>query len=110
MANIIKFTVGGIHYAVSSEDSEEYIRSLGRELERKMDLLAKQNPFLSTTMIAVLAAMDAADAQYKAESECRELRRKLKEMTEQCAVARSDADRLSKQLSITQESFDFDET
>lgn len=108
MANIIKFTVGGIHYAISSDDSEEYIRALGRELERKMDLLAKQNPYLSTTMVAVLAAMEAADGQKKAEAECVDLRRQLKEMTERCAVARSDADRLSRRLSATQERFEFE--
>ncbi|MCQ2448707.1 MAG: cell division protein ZapA [Clostridia bacterium] len=108
MANIIKFTVGGIHYAISSDDSEEYIRALGRELERKMDLLAKQSPFLSTTMVAVLAAIEAADGQKKAEAEAAQLRRELKEMTERYAVARSDADRLSRQLSSTQEQFDLD--
>ncbi len=108
MANTIKFTVGGIHYAIASDDSEEYIRALGRELERKMDVLAKQNPFLSTTMVAVLAAMDASDAQKKAENECADLRRQLKEMTERYAVARGDADRLSRKISATQETFDLD--
>ena len=98
MANKIRFTVGGIGYSVFSEDSEEYIHALGRELERKMDRLAKQNPFLSTTMVAVLAAMDAADAQKKCEMQNDELRRQLKEMTERCAIARSEADRLARKL------------
>lgn len=98
MANKIRFTVGGISYSVMSEDSEEYIRALGRELELKMDRLAKQNPFLSTTMVAVLAAMDAADAQKKAEQSCEELRRELRDMTERCAIARSEADRLAREL------------
>ncbi len=98
MANKIRFTVGGIVYSVFSEDSEEYIQALGRDLERKMNRLAKQNPFLSTTMVAVLAAMDAADAQKKAEMQNSELRQQLKEMTERCAIARSDADRLARQL------------
>lgn len=92
MANNIRFTVGGITYSIMSEDSAEYIESLGRELDHKMDSLAKKNPFLSTTMIAVLAAMDAADAAKKAELENAELRRRLDDMTEQYAIAKSAAD------------------
>ena len=89
MANNIRFTVGGITYSIVSEDSADYIQSLGRELDHKMDLLAKKNPFLSTTMIAVLAAMDAADAAKKAEIENIELRKKLNDMTEQYTVAKA---------------------
>lgn len=98
MANKIRFTVGGIHYSVSSDDDEAYIREIGRELERKMDRMAKQNPFLSTTMVAVLAAMDASDAQKKSEKQNEELRRQLKEMTEQYVIARRDADLAARQL------------
>lgn len=92
MANNIRFIVGGITYSIMSEDSAEYIESLGRELDHKMDLLAKKNPFLSTTMVAVLAAMDAADAAKKAEIENAELRRKLDDMTEQYAIMKSAAE------------------
>lgn len=98
MANKIRFTVGGIGYSVYSEDSEEYIRAIGRELERKMDRLAKQNPFLSTTMVAVLAAMDAADAAKKCEQQNDRLAAELREMTERCTIARSDADRAMREL------------
>lgn len=92
MANNIRFTVGGITYSISSEDTAEYIESLGRELDHKMDMLAKKNPFLSTTMVAVLAAMDAADAAKKAELENAELRRRLDEMTERYAIMKSAAE------------------
>lgn len=111
MSNKIRFTVGGIGYSIFSEDSEEYIHALGRELDRKMDRLAKQNPFLSTTMVAVLAAMDAADAQKKTEMQNEELRRQLKEMTERCTIARSEADRLARKLNeeyYTEEKSDFE--
>ena len=92
MANNIRFTVGGITYSIISDDDKEYIESLGRELDHKMDILAKKNPFLSTTMIAVLAAMDAADSAKKAELQNAELRRQLNEMTELYAIAKSAAD------------------
>ena len=98
MANKIRFTVGGITYSIMSEDNEAYIESLGRELDHKMDALAKKNPFLSTTMIAVLAAMDAADAAKKAELENTELRRQLNDMTEKYTIAKSAADAAEKIL------------
>ncbi len=98
MPNKIRFKVGGISYSIYSEDSEEYINEIGRELERKMDKLARQNPFLSTTMVAVLAAMDNADALRRAERENAELRKEIKELSERAALARSDADHLARQL------------
>lgn len=108
MANNIRFTVGGITYSIISEDSAEYIESLGRELDHKMDALAKKNPFLSTTMIAVLAAMDAADAAKKAELQNSELRRQLNEMTERYAIAKSAADAAQKNYQA-QTAEDYDE-
>ena len=95
MLNKIRFVVGGITYSIMSEDSAEYIEGLGRELDHKMNILAKNNPFLSTTMVAVLAAMDAADAAKKAELENAELRRQLGQMTEKYAIAKSAADAVS---------------
>lgn len=98
MANKIRFTVGGICYSIYSEDSEEYIHEIGRELERKMDKLARNNPFLSTTMVAVLAAMDATDALKKTEAQNAELLKEIKALSERCAIARSDADHAVRQL------------
>lgn len=89
MLNNIRFKVGGITYSIKSEDSAEYIESLGRELDHKMDTLAKKNPFLSTTMVAVLAAMTEADNAKKAEIENAELRRQLNDLTEQYAILKS---------------------
>lgn len=105
MANNIRFTVGGITYSIQSEDSAEYIESLGRELDHKMNVIAKKSPFLSTTMVAVLAAMDAADSAKKAELENIELRRQLDDMTERYAIAKSTADSLKRQA----ESEEFEE-
>lgn len=98
MANKIRFTIGGISYSVMSDESEEYIHALGTELERKMDKLARQNVFLSTTMVAVLAALDALDSQKIAERKNEELRLELKAMTERCTIARSEADRLARKI------------
>lgn len=93
MANKIRLTVGGISLSVFSDGNEEYIRAIGRELDTKINRLIKQNPFLSPSMAAVLSAMDATDAAKKCEEQCSRLEVELKEMKEQCAAARSDANR-----------------
>ena len=61
MANIIRITVGGIPYSISCEDDEAYVKSLANELESRMNTLAKNKPFLSTTMVAVMSALEAFD-------------------------------------------------
>lgn len=77
MANEIKITVGGINYKVKSEEPAEYLEELGNELERKLKYFTKQNPYISTTMVAVMAALESLDDAKKAKKENEELRRSL---------------------------------
>ena len=66
MANKIRITVGGIDYVIASDDDETYVRKIGDELNAKLDGLARKNPYLSTTMVAILAALDYCDEAKKA--------------------------------------------
>lgn len=66
MLNQIKLTVGGIKYTVKSDESEEYLTEIGNELEQRMRLITKKNPMLSTTMVAIMAALEATDEAKKA--------------------------------------------
>lgn len=98
MAHQIKFTVGGIQYCVISDDDEAYIKSIASELEQQMDLIAKKSPFLSTTMVAVLAALDAYDHAKKANGEIERLKLELKSAMEQSAIAALEVRRLEREL------------
>ncbi len=98
MVHQIKFTVGGIHYCINSDDDEAYIKSIANELEQKMDILAKKSPFLSTTMVAVLAALEAQDAAKKAGAEIERLRLQLKSAMEESAIAALEVSRLEREL------------
>ena len=62
MANQIKLTVGGINYTVKSDESAEYLEQLGDELEERLRRITKRNPTISTTMVAVIAALPFATA------------------------------------------------
>lgn len=95
----IKFTVGGIQYCINSDEDEAYIKGIASELEQQMDNIAKKSPFLSTTMVAVVAALDAYDHAKKANNEIERLRLELKSAMEQTAIANLEANRLKRELS-----------
>ena len=95
----VKFTVGGIQYCVNSDEDEAYIKGIASELEQQMDAIAKKSPFLSTTMVAVVAALDAYDHAKKANNEIERLRLELKSAMEESAISRLETNRLQRELS-----------
>ena len=92
MANKIRISVGGIDYIISSDDDETYVRKVGDELNVKLDTLARSNPYLSTTMVAILAALEYCDTAKKAVAKCEEARTDLKSTAEELACARLEID------------------
>ena len=105
MANKIRLTVGGIEYLVLSNEEETFVRKIGDDLNHKLDEIKRQNGCLSTTMVAVLAALDYSEQLAKTKRELEEMALQLKASEEEAAVARIDAaqarkeiDRLAKEL------------
>ena len=92
MSNKIRLKIGGIAYSVTSEDDEAYIISLGAELEKKMNSVRAKSPFLSTTMAAVMTALEAMDESKRVQNENERLRLENKRLLEESAMARLDAD------------------
>ena len=88
MGKTIRIKVGGIAYSVTSEDEEAYVTALAAELEHSMDVLARQKPFLSTTMVAVMTALDCLDQAKKTAAENTRLRLALKRYEEKEACRR----------------------
>lgn len=94
----IRMKVGGMEYAINSDDDETYVRSIGAQLDRRLDYLAKKNPFLSTTMVAVLAALEAYDAAGKKEQENERLRMEIRQLLEESAMAKMTAAAANRRL------------
>ncbi len=92
MANKIRITVGGIDYIISSEDDEVYVRKIGEELNHKLDSLARSNPYLSTAMVAILAALEYCDNAKKAVAAAEAAKADLKGISEDLACARLEID------------------
>ena len=80
MANQIRINVGGINYTVKSDESAEYLKELGEELEQRLRRITKQSPTASTTMAAIIAALEAADEAKKAKLELEVLKEQYKKL------------------------------
>lgn len=74
MANQIRINVGGINYTVKSDESAEYLKELGDELEQRLRRITKQSPTASTAMAAIIAALEASDEAKKAKQELKSLK------------------------------------
>ncbi|OJU12974.1 MAG: hypothetical protein BGN88_04830 [Clostridiales bacterium 43-6] len=98
MANKIRLVVGGIEYYINTEDDEAYVQKLGDELNRHLDELMKKNPFLSTTMAAVLAALEYCDESKKAKIDAENLRAQMKSYIEDAGTARLEADEARREI------------
>ena len=77
MANQIKINVGGINYTVKSDESAEYLKELGDELEQRLRRITKHSPTASTTMAAIIVALECADEAKKAKLELKAIKEQL---------------------------------
>ena len=98
MPNKIRLKIGGIEYSITSEESDAYLLGLGAELEAKMDNIMQKSPFLSTTMAAVMAAMESLDEAHKTRTENETLRLEIKRLLEETACAKLDAEIANRKL------------
>ena len=104
MANTVKLTVGGIELVVKTDDDTAYMQSLSAQLNYKISGLMSKNPYLSTTMAAVYAALEFCDESNKTKLNTDELDRKISQLNEElsdsrleCDEARREIERLNKE-------------
>lgn len=62
MQKKIRLVIAGNEYYINTDEDESYIRSLAAKLDRDLSVMVNANPCLSTTMAAVLCALDYSDA------------------------------------------------
>ena len=98
MSNKIRVKVGGMEYCLNSDDDELYIKNLAAELDSRLDAVAKKSPFLSTTMTAVVVALEYSDQAKKQARENEQLRQDLRRALEDTACAKLEADILRRKL------------
>jgi len=66
-------------YVVRGEENPDYIDMLATYIDRRMKMVQKRNPNLSSTKIAVLTALNLADELNKLQEDYDELIKKMEE-------------------------------
>ncbi|MBQ8495817.1 MAG: cell division protein ZapA [Clostridia bacterium] len=97
MANKVNLTIAGATYCLTSEESVAYMNELGAEVDSQMRELMK-NPRVSTTMAAVLCALNCMDTAKKAEAVADNLRAQMKSYLDDNARARIEADNARREV------------
>lgn len=63
--NKVKLTICGTDYNVLSDDNEQYILEIGKEVDKRMTQILNSNSRLSTTMAAILVSLEYCDESNK---------------------------------------------
>ena len=97
MANKVNLTIAGGNYSLVSDESVAYMNELGPELDSRMREMLK-SPRVSTTMAAILCALNCMDEAKKAESAADNLRAQMKSYLDDNARARMEADNARREV------------
>jgi cell division protein ZapA len=92
--NKVEIRIAGKDYTVVGVESEEYIQRVGLYIDRKMNEIMKVNNKLSTSMAAVLTAINVADDFIKNHESEVNLKKELKKLVEDHEALKNEKRRL----------------
>ncbi|MBQ9413858.1 MAG: cell division protein ZapA [Clostridia bacterium] len=103
--NRMKVNIGGTSYTLVSEESPRYMRDLAAQVDEAITAIVEADPRVSTTMAAVLAALESTDRANKEKTAADELRREWKKLADEreqianaLAAARAENERLQREV------------
>lgn len=96
--NRIKLNICGCECTISSEDSENYIRSVGDEVQKAIDEMMQKNERISLTMAAVMAALTFCDSAHRATDTAENLRTQIKDYLEDSSHSRMEAEEAKREI------------
>lgn len=96
--NRIKLNICGCECVIGSDDSENYIRSVGDEVQKAMDEIMEKNERISVTMAAILSALSYCDEWHKASGSADNLRSQIKDYLEDSSRARTEAEEAKREI------------
>lgn len=79
--NKVNVRIAGKDYTLVGVESEEYMQKIGLYIDKKMNEIMKVNTRLSTSMAAVLTAINIADDYYKCHESEKDLQKELNDLT-----------------------------
>lgn len=98
--NKVNVRIAGKDYALKGVESEEYIQRVALYIDRKMNEIVRANNKLSTSMAAVLTAVNVADDFFKAFESESSLKVELKRITEELEILRIEKKKLEDENAV----------
>ncbi|SHJ11880.1 cell division protein ZapA [Lutispora thermophila] len=95
----------GSEYTIVGNSSEEYIAYIAEKVDETMREIGKKNSKYSTTMIAVLAALNMADYLYKSQEEASLLSDENNKLKEEMAAPFTELEKLRKEMESLKEKY-----
>lgn len=96
--NRIKLNICGCECVISSEDSENYMRSVGDEVQKAITGAMEKNGRISVTMAAIITALSFCDESHKNSSAAENLRSQIRDYLEDSSKARMEAEEARKEI------------
>ena len=93
--NRVEVRIAGKEYTIIGNESDEYIQKIALYVDRKMGEITTSNNNLSTSMVAVLTALNLADELYKLNEESIESRGLLTERNRLIEILDADNKKLT---------------
>lgn len=93
--NKVYVRIAGKDYTLMGVESDEYIQRIAMYIDKKMNEILKVNNKLSTSMAAVLTAVNVADDYVKAHESEHHLKKELKHAYEELEKLRNENQRLN---------------
>lgn len=96
--NKIKLTICNMPCSLISDDTEDYVLSVGKEVEKAIEDITRQSDRASTTMAAIITALNFCDSVHKANEDADHLRAQVKDYVEELEAARKREQELTTEL------------
>lgn len=95
--NKVELRIAGKDYIVVGTESEEYIHRVGLYIDKKMTDIMRVSNKLSTSLAAVLTAINVGDDLFKCRESEQELKKELKKATEELEKLREENKQLQQE-------------
>lgn len=92
--NKVTIKICGYDFIIASDDSPEYIRSIGQKVEDHINRLMNYSSSMSTSMASIFTALEFCDESVKAREAADNLRSQVKEYLDDAVRAKSEASEL----------------
>jgi len=95
--NKVKVRIAGQDYALVGVETDEYIQKVGLYIDKKMNEIMKLNSKLSTSMVAVLTAINVADDFFKVHDSEKKLKKELESANNELKTLKDEKKRLEEE-------------